>query len=170
MGSKHITCVKNLLWTHLEAPENDLKFSLGHKLKFSHPYIFATWWCKPLIFQTSIIWSTKIQTLKFLRSTTLGCRDIGIRKNFVLNYPRICTLVIWALISVRLTFNRYLYNKTRHSYIYIYIAYNRPNGLTEWAEFFCGHLWLAGGCFRLKKVQFFFLQISFYTGNAGPLS
>ena len=38
-----------------------------------------------------------------------------------------------------------LYNKTRHSYIYIYVAYSRPNGWTDWAktfdwvEIFCGH-------------------------------
>ena len=25
---------------------------LCHKLKYYKPYIFATWWCKPLIFQT----------------------------------------------------------------------------------------------------------------------
>ena len=31
-----------------------------------------------------------------------------------------------------LTYVIYLYNKTRHSYI----AYSRPNGLTDWAEFF----------------------------------
>ena len=28
------------------------KLSLCHKLKCSNSYIFATWWCKPLIFQT----------------------------------------------------------------------------------------------------------------------
>ena len=26
-----------------------------------------------------------------------------------------------------------LYNKTRHSYIYMYVAYSRPNGCTDWA-------------------------------------
>ena len=30
-------------------------------------------------------------------------------------------------------------------YIYIYAAYSRPNGWTDWAEFFCGHSWVAGG-------------------------
>ena len=29
-------------------------------------------------------------------------------------------------------------------YIYIYVACSWPNGLTEWAEFFCGHSWVAG--------------------------
>ena len=36
----------------------------------------------------------------------------------------------------------YLFNKTRHSYIYIYVAYSRPNVWTDWAEFFCGHSWV----------------------------
>ena len=44
--------------------------SLSHELKFSHPYILATRWCKPLIFQTL-----------YLRSTVLGCKDIGIGKS-----------------------------------------------------------------------------------------
>ena len=29
--------------------------------------------------------------------------------------------------------------------IYIYVAYSRPNGWTDWAEFFGGHSWVAGG-------------------------
>ena len=37
----------------------------------------------------------------------------------------------------------YLYNKTRHSYIYV--AYSRANGWSDWAEIFCGHSWVAGG-------------------------
>ena len=30
-----------------------------------------------------------------------------------------------------------------------------PNGWTDWAEIFGGHLWVAGGCYRLKKLDFF---------------
>ena len=33
----------------------DAKLSICHKLKCSKPYIFATWWFKPLISQTQII-------------------------------------------------------------------------------------------------------------------
>ena len=36
------------------------ELSLCHKLGFSHPYILLTWWKKPLIFQTQIIWSNRI--------------------------------------------------------------------------------------------------------------
>ena len=55
-----------------------------------------------------------------------------------------------------------LYNKTRHSYIYIFVAYSRPNGWTDWAEIVCGHSWVAGGCYRLKKLDFFFQNIFFF--------
>ena len=44
-------------------------------------YIFAIWWCKPFIFQTYIIWYNSIHSLKYLRYTTLCCKDIGIRKS-----------------------------------------------------------------------------------------
>ena len=42
-----------------------------------------------------------------------------------------------------------LYNKIRHSY-----AYSRPNGWTDWAEYFCGH---SGGVL-VKNSKFFFLK------------
>jgi len=29
---------------------------------------------------------------------------------------------------------------------YIYVAYSRPNDWSDWAEFFCEHSWVAGGC------------------------
>ena len=43
-----------------------------------------------------------------------------------------------------------------------------PNGL----KFFCGHSWVAGGCYRLKETFFIinFFQIFFSTENTGPLS
>ena len=42
-------------------------------------------------------------------------------------------------------------------------------------HFFCGHLGVAGGCYRLKKskknvLQFFIFFIFFPTGNAGLFS
>ena len=60
--------------------------SFCNKLKFSNPYSFATWWCKPLIFQTKTIWSNRINSLKYERSRRMGCQVIGIRKSeFVAN-------------------------------------------------------------------------------------
>ena len=45
-----------------------------------NPDILSIWWCKPFIFQT-IILSNRIHSLKYLRSTTLCCKDIRIRKS-----------------------------------------------------------------------------------------
>ena len=57
------------------------ELSFCHKLEISNPYIFATGWRKPLIFQTYMIWSNRNHSLKYLRSMSLGWKDIGIRKS-----------------------------------------------------------------------------------------
>ena len=57
------------------------KLSFCHKLKFSNSSIFATWLCKPFIFQTQTIKSNRIYSLKYQRSTISSCKDIGIRKS-----------------------------------------------------------------------------------------
>ena len=57
------------------------ELSFCHKLWFYNRHTFSTWWCKPLIFQTIIIWSKMIHSLKYLRSPTIKCKDIGIRKS-----------------------------------------------------------------------------------------
>ena len=57
------------------------ELSFCHKLKSSNPNIFSAWWCKALIFQTLIILSISINSLKYLRSSTLGYKDIEIRKS-----------------------------------------------------------------------------------------
>ena len=68
--------------------------------------------------------------------------------------------------------NIYIIKQDSH----IYVPYSRPNGWTDWAEILCGHSGVAGGCYRLKNRNFFFLfekfffQIFFFTGNAGPFS
>ena len=38
---------------------------------------------------------------------------------------------------------------------------SRPNGWTEWADIFCGHSGIPGGCFRLNKFEFFFPKFFF---------
>ena len=54
---------------------------LWHKLWFYNPYIFGIQCRKSLIFQTYIIWSNRIHSLKYRRSiTTLESEDIGFRK------------------------------------------------------------------------------------------
>ena len=56
--------------------------------------------------------------------------------NVVFSIFRLNLSVIWP--------KKNLYNKTRHH------TYSRPNGKTEWTEIFCGHSWVAEGCFRKK--------------------
>ena len=56
------------------------ELSLCHKTQFSNTYISKTRWRKPLVFQTLIIWSMRIHSLKYLGSTTLGSRHKGIKK------------------------------------------------------------------------------------------
>ena len=57
------------------------ELSLCHKLKYSNLYILKNWCDKPLIFQIQVIWSNRIHSLKYLRSTTFGFKDIVIRKS-----------------------------------------------------------------------------------------
>ena len=45
-----------------------------HIEELYNPSIFATWLCKPLIF-----YDFRIHSLKYLKSTTLGCKAIGIK-------------------------------------------------------------------------------------------
>ena len=40
--------------------------------KYLNPNVCRTSCCKPLIFQTQIIWSDRIHSLKYQRSTTIG--------------------------------------------------------------------------------------------------
>ena len=56
----------------------------------------------------------------------------------------------------------------------MYVPYSWPNGWTDWAEIFCGHLWVAGGCYRLKKNSNFFpenvfIKIFFFHGQRRAL-
>ena len=55
------------------------ELSLWNKIKYLNLNIFRTRCCKPLIFQTQIILSNRIHSLKYLRSTTFGSKVIVIR-------------------------------------------------------------------------------------------
>ena len=57
---------------------NTKELSLCHKLWIYNPYIFRIQCRKSLIFQTYIIWYYRIHSLKYLRSTTLESKDIGL--------------------------------------------------------------------------------------------
>ena len=57
------------------------ELTLCHKLSFSKPYIFGTKCCRPQIFQTMHSVRSNNQSLKYQRFTTLGSKDICIRKS-----------------------------------------------------------------------------------------
>ena len=71
------------------------ELSFSHKFWFSNWYTFATWWCWPLIFQTIIIWSKIVHSLKYLRSPTLKCKDIGIRKSEFVTKTQFLYPYVW---------------------------------------------------------------------------
>ena len=50
----------------------------SHKLWFLNPNIFAIWWWIPLIFHVKNIKSNRVHGLKYVRSKTLDCKDIGV--------------------------------------------------------------------------------------------
>ena len=54
------------------------ELSLCHKFKCSNLDIFASWWCKSLLFLTYIIWSN---SLKYVRSATFGFKDAANRES-----------------------------------------------------------------------------------------
>ena len=56
------------------------ELSFCNKLTFSKPYIFATWWCKPLIFQTINSGRSNSLNLKYQKFTPSVCKDIWVRK------------------------------------------------------------------------------------------
>ena len=50
-------------------------------------------WCKPMKFQTSIIWSYNVHSLKYLRVTKMGCKDMRNRKSeFVTKTQFLCRI------------------------------------------------------------------------------
>ena len=72
-----LNSLHGLTFTFIKLHRKEL--SLCRILKLSYPFIFAIRWCKFLIIQTCIV-----HNLKYLRSTTLGCK--GMRKSeFVAN-------------------------------------------------------------------------------------
>ena len=68
-------------WNLLITIYRTKELSFCHKLKSSDLNIFSTWWCKPLIFQTQIILSITIYSLKYLISNRLGYKVIEIWKS-----------------------------------------------------------------------------------------
>ena len=85
--NKNHDTLRTFFWSHSDSEHfgkwsnkaRTKELSLCHKLKYWNPYIFRIQCCKPLIVQTQIIWFNRIHSLKYLRSTTFGSKDIAIR-------------------------------------------------------------------------------------------
>ena len=75
------------------------ELSLWNKIKYLILNFFRTRCCKPSFFQTQIIWSNRIHSLKYLRSATFGSKDIVIRKSeFVVKTQFLCLKELaWTL-------------------------------------------------------------------------
>ena len=72
------------------------ELSLCNKIKYLNPNIFRTRCCKPLIFQNLIIWFNRIHSLKYLRSTKFGSKDIVIRKSEFVTKTQFLSLIFFA--------------------------------------------------------------------------
>jgi len=53
--------------------------------------------------------------------------------------------------------------------IHIYVAYSRPNGWTEWAEFFSEHLWVAVECYRPNIFSLYLKSFTFVCISSSTL-
>ena len=94
------------------------KLSLSHKLWIYNPHIFRTQCRKSLIFQTYIIWSNRIYSLKYQRSMALKSKNIGFRKaEFVVMTQFFCyfTFFIYVLYLI----GRRIAQKKTWKYVFI---------------------------------------------------
>ncbi len=71
----------NCFWNFNEVIFHLKELALCNKLWFSNPNIFRTQFRKPLKFQTMTFVRSRNISLKYQRFTTLGSKDIGIRKS-----------------------------------------------------------------------------------------
>jgi len=72
------------------------------KRKFSNPFIFATCSVNLWYFKLRIFNPTKFIVLKYLRSTTLSCKGIGIRKLIMQifdNYTLTENIIAWTKLN-----------------------------------------------------------------------
>ena len=72
------------------------------------------------LFQTYIIWYNRIHCLKYLRSTTSGCKDIRIRKLEFVTKTQFLYLYIYRMIVISLTF--VISSIPLHSWVNLYLG------------------------------------------------
>ena len=83
--------ISKILSTILSPSKLTEELSFCPKLWIYNPYFFGTQCRTSLIFQTYIIWSNRIDSLKYLRFTTLESKDIRLRKSeFVAKTQFLC--------------------------------------------------------------------------------
>ena len=70
------------------AQSGNTKKRVFHKLKFPNLNIFATWLCKPLIFQTLTSFSTECIVCIIKGLMTPSCKDVGIKNPSLLQKLR----------------------------------------------------------------------------------
>ena len=73
------------------------------RIKYSDSFIFATWWCNPLILLTKIILSNRIQSLKYLRSNTYWAAQIKGFENWSCGKNSIPALFLSTVYRSQLT-------------------------------------------------------------------
>ena len=83
------------------------RFVQWSQILFSHPYFFATWWRKPLVFQTLTSWPNINNIFKYHRSTTSECNDIEIQK--------LAFVIIAQLLSEKKTREKEKWFKREHN-------------------------------------------------------
>ena len=120
--------------------------SLWHKFKlFSNPYSFAAWSCKPLIFRIYIISSQRNHSLKYIRSTTLGYKNIGKYKIRVRGKTLICNIIQFSTLRKPIHFST-LRIPIQFSTLRIPIANNSQSNIMLIA-----HVWYSFKYFNLLK-------------------
>ena len=109
-------------WSNEHNKINTKELSLCNKIKCLNPNISWTRSWKPLIFQTQIIWFKRIHSLKYLRSTTFGSKDIVIRNSeFVAKTQFLCMLMSFRKSLTQFYIN---YLRQEHQIDVLYVSFN----------------------------------------------
>ena len=110
----------------------------------------AVWWWKPLIFQTYTIWSNIIHSLKYLRSTTSGCKDIGNRKSELLPNTQFLLVITYLILETKVIsflskYVHYIWCIHYTQFKFIVISWNLVNIIKKFQ-------WLK----KMQKIKAFF--------------
>ena len=139
----HIFCSRTAHVIFVEKPELKMIRFFKEIQLISFPYLIITKVLRvPLI--TLIIFACMVGHWK------LWFKKLGVEGGLFFSFRFSCIFVCLLI-----------YIKKQDIHINIYVAYSRPNGWTNWTEFFCGHSGVARRCYRLIFSNFCF-QIFFH--------